>query len=152
MTTTETLIALRAGGYCVRVVNGSLKISPRIASDALREAVVANSEELLILADVPSDDAIEAIAERAYFDPPDFDSVGIPVTLEANGQKATFSHVLRQSVIVRAEGFPTMAFDPAYVAAAVEAAKVSKALFQEKPPTKKKRATQLSLKHHEVSE
>lgn len=49
----------------------------------------------------PSDDAIAAIAERAYYDPPNF--------------TPDVSIVMRESVILRMEGFPTVAVSPEYL-------------------------------------
>ena len=98
---------LRAAGFSVRAENGELRISPASKLGAAdREDIKACREGLLraILREAP-DEIGDACAAQAVADPPDFNQGGI---LRAEGFTDT-PYVVRDSVIVRCAGFPTLA-------------------------------------------
>lgn len=101
MTPPALLASLRAAGLSLRAEGGKLLIRPisRLTAEQ-RAAVAASRDALLSLLSPDSaawEEAASAIAERAFLDPPDFGGAGV---------------AMRESVVVRLEGFPAVAVSP----------------------------------------
>lgn len=95
MTPSALLASLREAGFTLHLDAGRVMVAPasKLTPDQ-RGAIARNRDALAALLDHPSEDAVQAMCERAYFDPPDWG-------------KGTAQ--VRESVILRMEGFPTVA-------------------------------------------
>ncbi len=114
MTTDEILQEIQARGLTVAVKEGRpiLRGSKVLASPPLMAAIKWHRDEIVrrfapepppVVEPAPiflDDDALVAIAERAYHDEPDWGNAGV---------------CARESVIVRAEGFSAMAMPADFV-------------------------------------
>ncbi len=106
---------LRDAGFTVHADKGELRISPaskltpadrddiRACRVGLLRALARETEAAL------PDPLGDALALEAWLDPPDFDHP--TCTLQSPGM-APVVGVIRESVILRAEGFPTVAVNP----------------------------------------
>lgn len=103
MTPRDLLAALRSRGLTLSLAGGRLLVSPRSAltrEDA--ELIVAHRDALAALVDPGVDALADALADRAWLDPPDFTPGGVAA---------------RESLVLRLDGFPPVAVDPAEAAA-----------------------------------
>lgn len=141
MEVVSALVAkLRKRGFCLFVRDGKLVVTPgsQLTADEV-DAIRTCREELI---GVLEDERFAAVAERAYFDPPDFDASPV---------------VMRESVILHLEGFPPVAVDPAGLEQISQWNAMVRKMAEDrekKGTTKKesKRPTGLSLKHHDKAE
>lgn len=106
MTPADLLARLRSEGFSVRADAGRLLVKPasKLPAD-LKAALSARRAELVALLELDAsrtpDEVVDALAVRAADDEPDW----------VNGV------CLRETVIVRADGWPVMAFSPEFVEA-----------------------------------
>ena len=91
----DLLAALREAGFSLRTVGGKLFVAPssKLMPEQLR-LIAEHRAGLIALLDYPPGDVLDALAERAWRDPP--------------AEAVT----LRESVIVRLDDFPTVAVSP----------------------------------------
>lgn len=135
MTAQDALTSLTAAGFRLRVCDGQLLVSPRSRlTDEHARLIAQHKAGLLALLDdphagCPDDEALAAIAERAWYDEPAWDK-GL---------------CERTSVIYRAEGF-----EPIVMSEAEEAAWLaSNAVARQKAAIPKARRVERGLDFHE---